>query len=94
MVNRFSLKSTAISLEKQGVGYLKVPVIEVDELVDENFKGSCILRIYQAYIGNTKSISLSVEEILAKRIESRESYFANEVESEDESEESEEENEK
>ena len=33
-------------------------VIEIDELVDENFRGSCILKIYQAYIGSSKSISL------------------------------------
>ena len=33
----------------------------IDELVDENFRGSCILKIYQAYIGSSKSISLSVE---------------------------------
>ena len=38
-------------------------LIEIDELVDENFRGSCILKIYQAYIGSSKSISLSVEEI-------------------------------
>ena len=40
-------------------------VIGVEELVDEVFEGSCILRIYQAYVGSCKSISLSVEEILA-----------------------------
>ena len=36
-------------------------LIEIDELVDENFGGSCILKIYQAYIGSSKSISLSVD---------------------------------
>ena len=41
-------------------------VIGVEELVDEKFEGSCILRIHQAYIGSCKSISLSVEEILAR----------------------------
>ena len=39
-------------------------LVEIDELVDENFRGSCMLKIYQAYIGSSKSISLSVEEIL------------------------------
>ena len=29
-----------------------------EELVDEKFKGSCILKIYQAYVGSCKSISL------------------------------------
>ena len=40
-------------------------VIGIEELVDEKFEGSCILKIYQAYVGSCKSISLSVEEILA-----------------------------
>ena len=64
-------------------------VIGVEELVDEVFEGSCILKIYQAYIGSCKSISLSVEEILARKIGIGESYFADES---DESEESDEEN--
>ena len=53
-------------------------LIGVEELVDEVFEGSCILRIYQACVGSCKSISLSVEEILAKRIGITESYFADE----------------
>ena len=53
-------------------------VIGVEELVDEKFEGSCILRIYQAYIVSCKSISLSVEEILARKIGIRESYFSDE----------------
>ena len=32
-------------------------VTGVKELVDEKFEGSCILRIYQAYVGSRKSIS-------------------------------------
>ena len=59
-------------------------VIRVEELVDEKFEGSCILRIYQAYIGSCKSISLSVEEILARKIGIRESYFADESDESDE----------
>ena len=38
--------------------------IPLEELTDESFEGSCILKLYQAYVGSTKSISLSVEEIL------------------------------
>ena len=53
-------------------------VIGVEELVDENFKGSCIIKIYQVYIGSVKSISFSAEEILAGEIESRKSYFEDE----------------
>ena len=59
-------------------------LIGVEELVDEVFEGSCILRIYQAYVGSCKSISLSVEEILAKRIGITESYFADESDESDE----------
>ena len=56
----------------------------VEELVDEVFEGSCILRIYQAYVGSCKSISLSAEEILAKKIGIGESYFADESDESDE----------
>ena len=56
---------------------LKCPIdtIPIDELVDENFEGSCILRLYHAYLGSTKSITISVEEILVKKIDIMESYF-------------------
>ena len=64
-------------------------VIEIEELIDENFRGSCILKVYQAHIGSSKSISLSVEEILVREVDRKESYFADE--SDGESEESEEE---
>ena len=62
-------------------------LIEIEELVDENFRGSCILKIYQAYIGSSKSISLSVEEILVREVDRKESYFANETDESDEEEE-------
>ena len=55
----------------------RVP-IPSDELIDESFKGSCILRLYHAYVGSTKSISLSVEEILATDRETNSSYFDDE----------------
>ena len=57
-------------------------LIEIDEFIDENFRGSCILKIYQAYIGTIKSISLSVEEILVREIDRKESYFADESDDE------------
>ena len=59
-------------------------VIGVEELVDENFKGSCIIKLYQAYIGSSKSISLLVEEILARKIGIRESYIKDEESSDEE----------
>ena len=61
-------------------------LIEIDELVDENFRGSCILKIYQTYIGSSKSISLSVEEILVREVDRKESYFADESDEESEEE--------
>ena len=50
--------------------------------IDENFRGSCILKVYKAYIGSSKSISLSVQEILAREVERKESYFADESDEE------------
>ena len=64
-------------------------LIETDELIDEYFRGSCILKVYQAYIGSSKSISLSVQEILAREAEMKKSYFADESDEESEEEEEE-----
>ena len=61
-------------------------LIEIDQLDDENFRGSCILKIYQAYIGSSKSISLSEEEILVRKFDRKESYFADESDEESEEE--------
>ena len=55
----------------------RVP-IPLEELVDKSFEGSCILKLYQAYVGSTKSISLSVEEILVTDRETSSSYFDDE----------------
>ena len=60
--------------------------IPIEELVDESFKGSCILKFYHAYLGSTRSITLSVEEIFVNEINTMESYF-NESDSESEDEE-------
>ena len=59
-------------------------IIGVEELVDEKFKGSCIINLYQAYIGSSKSISLSVEEILTRKVLISESYFEDEDSESDE----------
>ena len=80
-----------IYLKKSGKAKCRVSkgsyknLIEIDALVDENFSRSCILKVYQSYIGLSKSISLSVEEILAKEVDSKESYFADESDESDES---------
>ena len=52
--------------------------IPLEAWVDESFEGSCILKLYQAYVGSTKSISLSVEEILATDRVTNSSYFDDE----------------
>ena len=62
-------------------------MIGAEELVDEVFEGSCILKIYQAYVGSCKSISLSVEEIYPGKIGIGESYFGDESDESDESDE-------
>ena len=49
--------------------------IPLEDLVDENFEGSCIIRLYHAYLGSTHSITFSVEEILVKEMNTMESYF-------------------
>ena len=56
---------------------LKSPkdTIPIDELVEENFVGSCILRLYHAYLETTKTITFSAEEILVKEMDITESYF-------------------
>ena len=61
-------------------------LIEIDELIDENFRGSSLLKVYQAYIGSSKSINLSVQEILAREVERIESYFADKSDEESEEE--------
>ena len=43
----------------------------------------------QAYIGSSKSISLSVQEILAREVERKESYFTDESDEKSEEEEEE-----
>ena len=61
--------------------------INIEELVDENFEGSCIVNLYHAYLGSTRSITLSVEEIFVKEMSTMESYFSeSDTESEEEDE--------
>ena len=43
--------------------------------MDENFEESCILKLYHAYLGSTRSITLSIGEILVKEMNTMESYF-------------------
>ena len=61
-------------------------MIPIEQLVDENFERSCILKLYHAYLGSTRSITLSVEEILIKEMNTMESYFDGESDSEEDDE--------
>ena len=51
--------------------------------MEENFEGSCILRLYHTYLGSTKSITLSVEEILVKKMDTMKTYFDDESDSDE-----------
>ena len=47
--------------------------MKIGNLVDESFKGSCKLMVYQVYVGSRKMITLSVDEIMATKL--KRSYF-------------------
>ena len=64
-------------------GVYKRKRIDVNEFVDESFKGSCMLRIYRVYIGTSKTITFSVEKIMVTDLSAKKSYF-DECESSDE----------
>ena len=71
---------------KEVNGVYKRKRIDANELVDESFKGSCVLRIYRVYIGSSKTITLSVEEVMVTDLTTKKSYFDEyeEIESSDE----------
>ena len=49
--------------------------LKTGDLIDESFKGSCVVRVYQMYVGLSKTITLSVEEIMATKLTLKDSYF-------------------
>ena len=49
--------------------------LKIGDLVDNSFEGSCIIRVYQVYLGTSKTITLSVEEIMVTELNPRRSYF-------------------
>ena len=49
--------------------------LTLDDLVGEKFKGSWIIKLYQAFVGSNKSISFGVEEMLVKEMKSRKSFL-------------------
>ena len=67
--------SCRISGRKKVKGVFKRRKLKIDDLVDESFKGFCVTRVYQVYVGTSKTITLSVEEITATKLTLKESYF-------------------
>ena len=49
--------------------------LKTGDLIDESFKGSCVVRVYQMYVGLSKTITLSVEEIMTTKLTLKDSYF-------------------
>ena len=64
-----------LSESKKVKGVFKRRPIKISDLVDESFKGSCIVRVYQVYIDSSKTITLSVKEIMATKLTCKDSYF-------------------
>ena len=74
-------------IDFQLIGGTPNNTINIEELVAENFEGSCILKLYHAYLGSTRSITLSVEEIFVKEMSTMKSHFSeSDTESEEEDE--------
>ena len=67
--------SCRLSERKKVTDVFKRREIKIDDLVDTSFKGSCILRVYQVYVGSSKTITLSVEEIMVTKLTLKKSYF-------------------
>ena len=76
-----------LSEGKKVKGVFKRRKLKIIDLIDESFKGSCVLRVYQVYVGTSKTITLSVEEIMATELNTQRSYFDEMVSDESSSEE-------
>ena len=60
---------------KKVKGVFKRRKLKINDLIDESFKGFCVLRVYQVYVGRSKTIMLSVEEIMVTELNTKRSYF-------------------
>ena len=67
--------SCRISEQKKVKDVFKRREMKIDDLVDDSLKGSCVIRVYQVYVGSSKTITLSVEEIMATKLTFKDSYF-------------------
>ena len=64
-----------LSERKTVKGVFKRRKLKIGDLVDESFKGSCVIKVYQVYVGSGKTITLSIEEIVASKLTLKDSYF-------------------
>ena len=60
---------------KKVKGVFKKRNLKIGDLIDESLKGSCVVRVYQVYVGASKTITLSAEEIMATELTLKKSYF-------------------
>ena len=60
---------------KKVKGVYKRKRISIDDLVDESFKGSCVLKVYRVYVRSSKMITLSVQEIMVTDMAAKKLYF-------------------
>ena len=66
--------SCRISELKEGMGVSKRREIKIGDSVDETFKGSCVVKVYQVYVDSSKTIMLLVKETMATEL-GKNSYF-------------------
>ena len=66
---------TCKSSERKKVkGAFKRRKLKIGDLVDESFKGYCVIKVYQVHVGSSKTITLSVGEIMATELNPKRSY--------------------
>ena len=73
--NKSAKVNCDLSEHKEIYGVYKRKRIDVNELVDEFFKGFCVFRIYRVYVGTSKTIMLTVEEVMVTDLFAKRSYF-------------------
>ena len=60
---------------KKVKGVFKRRKLKIGDLVDESFKGYCVIKVYQVHVGSSKTNTLSVEEIMTTELNTERSYF-------------------
>ena len=60
---------------KKVKGVFKRRNLKIGDLVDESFEGYCVIKVYQVYVSSSKTVTLSMEEIMATELNTKRSYF-------------------